>query len=58
MALWTDNPPPPEYTDMILMRDVFHCTPSALYKQDADDIAQVIAVLEAEAVIAKRRMKK
>lgn len=43
---------------MILMRDVFHCTPSALYEQDAADIARVMAVLEAEQVIAERRKKK
>lgn len=43
---------------MILMRDVFHCTPSALYNEDAADIARVMAVLEAESIIAKRRQHK
>lgn len=41
------------------MRDVFHCTPSALYEQDAEDIAAVLAMLEAEAAVQriKRRAR-
>jgi len=54
-ALWTGSPAPPEYTDLILMRDVFHCTPSALYEQDAEDIAVVLTLLDAEATV--RRMQ-
>ena len=37
------------------MRDVFHCTPSALYEQDAEDIAVVLTLLDAEATV--RRMQ-
>ena len=43
---------------MILMRDVFHCTPSALYEQDATDIARIMAVLEAENTVNERRRRK
>lgn len=52
-ALWTSGPPPPEYTDLVLCRDVFHCTPSELAAQDADDILTTLALLEAEAMHRK-----
>lgn len=35
------------------MRDVFHCTPSELYEQDADAIAAVLTMLEAEATVER-----
>lgn len=35
------------------MRDVFHCSPSELYEQDAEDIATVLTVLEAEATVQR-----
>jgi hypothetical protein len=50
-ALWTKTPPPPQYTDLILCRDVFHCTPSALRAEDAVDILNALACLEAEAQV-------
>jgi hypothetical protein len=55
-ALWTGGSLPPEYIDLLLMRDVFHCTPSELYEQSAEDIALVLALLEAEDVV--RRLRK
>lgn len=45
----------PEYTDLILMRDVFHCTPAELAAQDADDVLTVLALLSAEGAYRKRR---
>lgn len=39
----------------MLMRDVFHCTPSELAEQDAEDVATVLELLEAEAQVAKLR---
>jgi len=39
--------------DLILMRDIFHCTPSELYEQDAESIAGVLAMLEAEATVKR-----
>lgn len=39
----------------MLMRDVFHCTPSELYEQDAEAIAAVLEMLDAEATV--RRIK-
>jgi hypothetical protein len=41
--------PPPEYTDLVLCRDVYHCTPSELAAQDAEDVLLTLAMLEAEA---------
>lgn len=57
-ALWVDGPPPPEYVDLILMRDVFHCTPAALAEQDADAVFDVLACLSAEAFVEKSRARK
>ena len=53
-ALWTNGPLPREYTDLILMRDVFHCTPNELAEQDADDVLTVLALLQAESTYQKR----
>lgn len=54
-ALWTGGALPPEYIDLVLMRDVFHCSPAELYEQDAEDIATVLTLLEAEDVVRKLR---
>lgn len=47
-ALWTKTTMPPEYIDLVLCRDVFHCTPSALRQEAAVDILNALACLEAE----------
>lgn len=39
----------------MLMRDVFHCTPSELAEQDAEDVMLVLELLEAEATVARLR---
>lgn len=57
-ALWVDGPPPPEYVDLILMRDVFHCTPAELAEQDAEAVLAVLACLSAEAFVEKSRKGK
>lgn len=57
-ALWVDESPPPEYVDLILMRDVFHCPPDVLAEQDADAILAVLACLSAEAFVEKSRAGK
>ena len=54
-ALWTSGSTPPEYTDLVLCRDVFHCTPRELAEQDADDILTALALLEAEAMYRKAK---
>lgn len=39
----------------MLMRDVFHCTPSELAEQDAEDVMLVLELLDAEATVARLR---
>jgi hypothetical protein len=48
---------PPEYIDLVLCRDVFHCTPSALQQEDAVDILNALACLEAEKKVRKAQEK-
>jgi hypothetical protein len=57
-ALWTDGPPPVEYVELVLCRDVFHCTPSALQAEAAEDIMAALACLEAERYVRERRERK
>jgi len=57
IALWTHGPPPQPYVDLMLCRDVFHCTPSQLRAEAADDIFSALACLEAEAMYRKRLEK-
>lgn len=54
-ALWTEGDLPPEYTDLVLMRDVFHCTPAELAAQDADAVLAVLTLLQAETAYEKRK---
>ena len=56
-ALWTNGPPPPEYVDLMLCRDVFHCPPSALKAEAAEDIFAALACLEAENYVRGQRDK-
>jgi len=41
--------------DLILMRDVFHCTPAELGEQDYETVMTVLVCLEAEATVRKSR---
>ena len=56
-ALWTNSAMPPEYIDLVLCRDVFHCTPSALQQENAVDILNALACLEAENKVRKAQEK-
>jgi hypothetical protein len=55
--LWTDGPPPPEYVDLILCRDVYHCTPAELDEQEAARVQAHMLCLEMEVKVAKQREK-
>lgn len=57
-ALWTNGTAPVEYTELVLCRDVFHCTPSQLRAESAEDIMAALACLEAERYVQKQREKK
>jgi hypothetical protein len=54
--LWTGGSEiPEEYTDLILCRDVYHCLPSELDKEDWQTIANHIAMIEAESKVHKMK---
>jgi len=61
--LWTDGTSgdaPIQWQNFILMRDIFHCTPSELNAQSMQDIAAVLACIDVEPRIktAKSRVAK
>lgn len=47
--LWTKGPCPPEYLELILCRDVYHCTPQALRQIPLEDILVALTCLRIEA---------
>lgn len=55
--LWTAAPPPPEYVDLLLCRDVYHCTPAELDAQDAGRILAHLVCLEMEGKARAQREK-
>jgi hypothetical protein len=55
--LWTDAPAPWEYVELVLCRDVFHCLPSQLRQENAQDIFGVLAMLEIEAQVREARSR-
>lgn len=57
-ALWTSGPPPVEYVELVLCRDVFHCTPSALRAESAEDVLAALTCLEAEAFVRERNARR
>lgn len=56
-ALWTHSvAPPDEYIDLQLCRDIFHCTPDQLERQEYKTMRVFGALLTTESqVIAARR---
>lgn len=50
--------PPAEYVDLILCRDVYHCTATALDEQDATRVAGHLACLGIEGQVQKARSRK
>lgn len=57
--LLTDGPMPDEYLELILCRDVYHCTPVALAEVPYDIVRDHLTVLSAEgrALELKRKRK-
>lgn len=57
--LWTGAPAPWRYTELILCRDVYHCTPVELAQVPLDVILDHLAALSAESEVAQlERMKR
>ena len=54
-ALVSHHNVPPEYTDMRLCRDVYHCTPSELDEQDYERVLFHIVCMNEEAVVEEVR---
>lgn len=53
-ALWTGTvPPPQEYVELVLCRDVYHCTPSELGNEDWDVIELHLEMMAAEGLVRK-----
>lgn len=46
--LWTKGPCPPEYLELILCRDVYHCTPDTLRSISGVDILTTLTMLKVE----------
>lgn len=57
--LWTGGGKgaPPDYTDLILCRDVYHCTPSQLDAEDGSRVLMHLALLNAESKVKEARSK-
>ena len=53
--LWTDEPAPLEYIELMMCRDVYHCAPKDLPPWHV--IKRHIAIMEVEADVRKRRQK-
>ncbi len=49
---------PIQYTNYVLMRYIFHCTPSELAEQRIEDIQSVLVCLEVEAARDKFEKQK
>lgn len=47
------HPAPIEYVTLVLCRDVYHCTPSQLRLESAQDILTHLAVLKIESKVRK-----
>ena len=56
-SLWTGGGKgaPPEYLDLVLCRDVYHCTPSQLDREDGERVLMHIALLNAESKVKAAR---
>ena len=52
--LWTNKTAPWEYVELRLCREL-HCTPSALRKERAEDILEILVMLDVEARVHKAR---
>jgi hypothetical protein len=57
-ALHTQGRPAPwEYVELMLCRDIYHCTPGELDKQDPIKVLRHLEALSGEAVVRKLRRK-
>lgn len=48
---------PPEYTDLVLCRDIYHCTPDELDALDYERVLMHTVVLSVESKVRARRSR-
>lgn len=53
--LWTGAPAPPDWIELILCRDVYHCTPVELRSVPTSKILRHLTMLGVEAEVHKMR---
>ena len=62
LGLFDLAPLPAAYTELVLCRDIYHCTPDALDRQPLRRVAQHLAALRAErrhqALVAAHQRKR
>jgi hypothetical protein len=56
-ALWLRQPPPPEYLELLLCRDVYHCPPTELARVPLATVLAHLACLDAEAQVREAEMR-
>lgn len=55
--LWTDGPPPLPYIQLVLCRDVYHCTPRELARIPWEVIQEHMICLDMEAKVSRARAR-
>jgi hypothetical protein len=55
--LWTKGEPPPEYIELILCRDVYHCRPNDLDDVPLETVLDHLTCLDVEAEVQNSRAK-
>lgn len=56
--LWSNAPPPWEYVELVLCRDVYHCTPSQLRKENAEDVFAHLEMIGMENQVDEAKRKR
>lgn len=56
--LWAKGPAPKELITLVLCRDVYHCLPSALAKEDPQTIWKHLIVMDGEHEVAEMEKKR
>lgn len=56
--LWTQSSAPVEYVELILCREVYHCPPDELARQNARTVLRHLTCLRAEGVVQRAQARK
>jgi hypothetical protein len=55
--LWCDAPAPAEYLELVLCRDVYHCTPQELAQIPMSKLLRHLTMLSAEAKVMDVKLR-